>query len=81
MQHKTYILSLSKHSQIKVYAIIVINRILPIKIGEGSYRGGPPCSTPCRIPPLNKGFFGVCRGGSMPRPEDFSGFFGKTRVF
>ncbi len=50
MQHKTYILSLSKHSQIKVYAIIVINEFCRLKLVKDHPVGDLPAAPPAVSP-------------------------------
>jgi hypothetical protein len=71
MQHKTYILSLSKHSQIKVYAIIVINGFCRLKLVKDHPVGDLPAGLPGQESPLKYPFFGICTGGSEPREKYF----------
>ena len=73
MQHKIYILSLSKHSQIKVYAIIVINGFCQLKLVKDHAVGDLPAAPPA-VSPLKHLFFGICIGDteiSMKFSENF----------
>jgi len=50
MPHKTYILSLLKYSQIKVYAIIVINGFCRLKLVKDHPLGALPAASPAVSP-------------------------------
>ena len=80
MQHKIYILSLSKHSQIKVYAIIVINGFCRLKLVKDHPVGDLPAA-PTAVSPLDIGYFRYLYSGVNYLSKYFSGFFGKNRVF
>ena len=79
MQHKTYILSLSKHSQIKVYAIIVINGFCRLKLLKDHPVGDPPAGLPYPLFFLSP--FSTFPGGDQFPTQDFSGIFWKKSSF
>ena len=60
MPHKTYILSLWKHSQMKVYAIIVIIGFCQLKLVKDHFVRDP-LEAPLPYPPLKKDIFDPSR--------------------